>query len=207
LTSMDAISLLAILFLVAIALAIVLYPLIRPDRQPNFRVNVSADTAGELRARYGATLSALKDLEFDLEMSKISAEDYQIARLGLVTQAAKLLQQVEQVEVLSSGPTALDLEIEGLVAELNLDGGAQPPLWAADVEAELAALKTASATATQPSQKCPRCGQAARGDDSFCAACGAPLALRCQNCNHVLLAGDQFGTHCGQPLLIKESTG
>nr|NIN67603.1 hypothetical protein [Anaerolineae bacterium]NIO70584.1 hypothetical protein [Anaerolineae bacterium] len=67
----------------------------------------------ELEARREALYAALKDLEFDHEMGKLSAEDYAALRERYTVQAVAVLQQLdalaaEEPPVVGQGDAALE---------------------------------------------------------------------------------------------------
>ncbi|MFQ5612576.1 MAG: zinc ribbon domain-containing protein [Anaerolineae bacterium] len=207
---MELVSLFVILLLVAGALAAVLYPLLRgarPSLPADARQGLySGNTAGELRARYAAALAALKDLEFDREMGKISQEDYQSTRLRLTRDAAALLKQLDELTAPAVITRALDAEIEDLLANFRAGRREISPEAMAEVEEEIEALKGEKAAAAGPAIACPQCGQAAHPADRFCAACGTPFSMHCPACGQAIVEGDAFCTHCGTALLKEEAT-
>lgn len=208
---MDAFSLIALVLLVAGSLAAVLYPLLQRDgrlaRNGAGSLSYGGDTVEELGARYAATLANLKDLEFDNEMGKISAEDYQVMRTRITREAAAILHQLEQLNVTPAESDALDDEIEALLAGLKSGRRTAPAAWAADVEAEIAALKQAVPAAAEGKLVCPQCSHPVQASDAFCSACGTALAQRCPACGERVQHDDRFCAHCGQTLLAEQATG
>ncbi len=149
----------------------------------------------ELEARREALYAALKDLEFDHEMGKLSAEDYAALRERYTVQAVAVLQQLdalaaEEPPVVGQGDAAAGPEVE-VSAEKEM-------------EREVAALR--QATKTRAPLVCPVCRRACQPGDTFCAGCGASLADvsegRCPECGAEYVAGDRFCVRCGVALAV-----
>lgn len=68
----------------------------------------------DLLQRKDAALQQIKELEFDFNTGKLSAEDYERINQRLRQQATTLLRQIEVIAPNSSG---LDEELEALIAE------------------------------------------------------------------------------------------
>ncbi len=104
-------SYLVLALLAVIVFALVLQPLLAARRR--------RDTSGipavflDLLAQRDALLQALRDLQIDRETGKISEEDYQMARLVFLREAAVVLSQLEALE------EQLDLEVEHEIAHLR----------------------------------------------------------------------------------------
>ena len=115
-----------------------------------------------LAARKEALLAQIRELDFDQETGKIPNELYQLKRAQLVSQAAALLQQLDEV--------ATTAEVH-LTADVN-----------EQIEAAVARLRTRSApTATSGNGSggyCPQCGRPTDADDKFCVACGHKLPAK-----------------------------
>ena len=102
--------LIALVFSVG-ALAFVVWPLLKPGPAP---VMVEDDRLTELLGRKDAVLKAIKDLEFDYQVGKLSEEDYQLYDQRLRRQAVALLQQIEQVAPQSAD---IDAAMEAEIAQ------------------------------------------------------------------------------------------
>jgi hypothetical protein len=188
------IALLIALLLSLGALAYVVWPLLKPGPAP---VIVEDDRLTELLGRKDAVMLAIKELEFDYHVGKLSEEDYQLYDGRLRRQAMGLLQQIEQMAPLSAQMDAtLEAEIarRRRVAEPAPAGARQPVAPAVAVAAgpaparvqTAAANTTASpAASTVPingngSAKprfCTNCGNRLETHHKFCANCGAPAGV------------------------------
>lgn len=154
---------LAIALLLSLAaLGWVLWPLFSARVAPYHTEN---EEMLELIFRKDASLAAIKDLEFDYQVGKISEEDYQRFDARLRRQAIGYMQQIEK----------LSPEIANLEDAL---------------EAEIARQRRTSQRRTQPTLQvpaaqeqaavsvrfCTNCGEALSPTHKFCANCGTPVA-------------------------------
>lgn len=115
-----------------------------------------------LATRKEALLEQIRELDFDQETGKIANELYQLQRARLVSQAAALLQQLDDVVTPADPrlPADVDEQIEAAVARLRT----QP---------------APAATASNGSGGyCPQCGRPTDAGDKFCAACGHQLPTK-----------------------------
>jgi NADH pyrophosphatase NudC (nudix superfamily) len=153
------ISLLAVYFAVS--------PLLQPGRAA---LVLDDDKMVELLGRKDAALQAIKDLEFDYCVGKMSQEDYQRLDQRLRRQAIGLLQQIEKVAPASA---SLDEELEGIIAQFR-----QTSVGQGRIEQGMAG-QTAPApvvSTPQPTRFCTECGKPVEAGHKFCAYCGAPIA-------------------------------
>jgi len=161
------ITLLLALLLSFAALFWVVLPLL--TKQPPL-LQVEDDRLTDLLARKDSALRAIKELEFDHQVGKISEEDYQRFNQRLSRQAIGLIQQLEKITPESA---ALEEELE---AEIAKHRQAQAP--ARD-------LKTPSPVAVRPpvvaasgtTRFCTQCGTRLDANFKFCGNCGTPVAL------------------------------
>lgn len=181
------IALLIALVLSLAALAFVLWPLLKPGPAP---VIVEDDRLTELLGRKDAVMAAIKELEFDYHVGKLSEEDYKLYDGRLRRQAVGLLQQIEQVAPQSAG---LDAEMEAEIARRRrvaepVPAGLRQPVA---VSAVSAAAPVAAPVAVAPAggaqsaatnggngsakpHFCTNCGNRLEPHHKFCANCGAP---------------------------------
>lgn len=168
-----------IALLVIGAIAIVAYPLFRPPDELGVSFVGMTDPVWEnLVTQRDATYSAIKDLENDHAMSKLSDADYRSLRAKYETKAVMLLQ-----------------ELDGLNGSKSL-GRAAPADDA--IEREIGRLRRATA---HGSLSCPKCGTAHAAEDVFCAKCGTSLrGVRCPACGKRAALGAKFCGKCGAPI-------
>jgi len=206
---MDALSLILSLAMATVVLAAILYPLWQQTRpEAIFRIDRAGQTLEEYQARYHAVLAAIKDLMFDYEMGKITAEDYEPLLTRSKLEAAEIRRHIDRLSRDSAAAIdpAVDAEIEAAVARLKAGQLNDHTAARRDVEAEIEALKhiTLAAAAGQPA--CPHCGRTFEVGDAFCTGCGQPLpestpsAASCPECGQPVESDDAFCARCGTPL-------
>ena len=128
------------------AAAIVAYPLFRKSSELNVAFAGSSDPVLEgLISQRDAMYSAIKDLENDHAMGKLSDADFQDMSGRLRTRAARLIRQLEA-------------------------GGG----YREQIERDLA-RRLAESAAPSPRGVCAACGTRNDSDASFCKTCGVRL--------------------------------
>lgn len=165
----------------AAALAIVAYPIIARARTAAPTTSLAQEELDELIAQRDAVFQALRDLHFDRQVGKVTAEDFTVFEANLKDAAADALRAVDHWE--AQADAALDATLERAIA------------------ARRAALTTAGRT-------CPACGRSALADDKFCAGCGAMLPVgepppataqdACPQCGRPYEPDDRFCGGCGR---------
>ncbi len=185
------ISLLIALVLSLAALAYVVWPLLKPGPAP---ILVEEDRLTELLGRKDTIMKAIKDLEFDYHVGKLSDEDFQLYDQRLRRQAVGLLQQIEQVAPMGAG---LDAALEAEVTRRRrVQEPGKRPIQPATVALAAAPVVAAPAVAapvavTQGAERytagettnggggvrfCTNCGHKLDTSHKFCANCGMPAA-------------------------------
>lgn len=130
-----------------------------------------------LNERHEQIISALRDLDFDHEVGKVTAEDYNLLRQSLLAEAATVLTQLD----------------ESRAGEADLDE---------EVEARILAVRRTLWTDQQPGTACPTCSRPARSGDLYCGGCGARLASACPSCGKTVQATDLYCAGCGVELAL-----
>ncbi len=148
-----------------LVIAYVTAPLWRP-RKPLVETDDTPLTA--LIERKDATLRAIKEVEFDYQMGKLSEEDFERDNVRLRHQAIALIRHIEE---LAPDAGELDTQLETLIAQQRevSDSASGNGADVAEAETEPEVLLEAEKIF------CPTCGALAAPDDNFCATCGAPL--------------------------------
>lgn len=167
-----------IALLIILVVAFVAYPLFQPARARALELDGASDMVLEgLVAQRDAMYAAIKDLENDHVLGKLSDGDYRSLRAKYEAKAVAVLQELDKVV------------------------GAKPGARSARddaIEREIARLRRAK---TNDALKCPQCGAPHTADDVFCAKCGASLrGARCPACGTRATLGDKFCRKCGQAL-------
>jgi hypothetical protein len=128
------------------------YPLFQKHQHKvSFALNHRAQ---ELEARKAEIYAAIRDIDFDYRMGKLSQEDYETLRDQYKTEAINLMKQIDQVTVSRSRS-----------ASSKSDGrGGQ------------AASQQEKTSVESVARFCHQCGQPVVAQDRFCSVCGAKLA-------------------------------
>ncbi|MCL6647469.1 MAG: zinc ribbon domain-containing protein [Chloroflexi bacterium] len=140
-------------------------------RQRPLPVPHGNDRLTELRRQRDAIYEALRELEFDQRLGKLSAHDYAELAERYKRQAVALLKQLD--DETRAALLAIDQEIEEEVAQRRA----------------LAARRTGS--------RCLACGARVEASDRFCRQCGVPLGRACSRCGAPASSGDRFCGRCG----------
>ena len=142
-----------------------------------------------LRERYESVLTALRDLDFDHTVGKVTKEDYSPLRHALMEEAADVVVQLDERSVVESevDPSS---EVEILVIGQTL-----PVESALRVRAVLPLSDNA----------CPACGRILRPGSVFCTSCGIKLNPMCPECGRLVDATDLFCGGCGTVLTLAVS--
>ncbi len=139
----------------------------------------------ELLAERENAIQALRELSFDRQVGKLTAEDYAAFETNLKLTAAGTLRALDQWEM--QADRALEAFENG------------------DLAARTEAVRRGTIV-------CGSCGRASPASDRFCGACGAALTpapappaladdpLRCPHCKRAAEPGDHFCAGCGKPL-------
>lgn len=144
------------------ALAYVILPLL--VKQPPL-LQVEDDRLTDLLVRKDSALRAIKELEFDHQVGKISEEDYQRFNQRLSRQAISLIQQLEKITPESA---TLDAQLE---AEIARRRHAPPTVNGQSPKAVLVSPPAAIGTL----RFCTQCGTALDPMHKFCGNCGTPV--------------------------------
>jgi hypothetical protein len=154
-------------------IAFIAYPLFDPRRGTFVE---SASVLDTLIAQRDATYDALRDLDFDFQLGKLSKVDYDTLRDKYKARAAYILQQIDALAGTPPDSNGKDAEaqIEAQVAQLRrakTEVGARraSPDTIEDEIARVRALRQAGGGF------CSKCGTPYRAGDKFCAKCGNKL--------------------------------
>lgn len=168
----------AIAIIVIAVVAIVGWPYFNQSGDSEDVFNSAADPVLEnLVVQRDATYAAIKDLEFDYAMGKLSEADYKSMRAKSETKAVAILQELDGLKPARSknghGVTKEDV-----------------------IERQVRRLRHGNSSLR--SVKCPKCGSLHSLDDAFCAKCGTSLrGARCPTCGTRAALGDKFCARCG----------
>ena len=154
----------AILFLVALLLAVSLYLAMPLMGNGARRVTEETQEVSSLLAERERLLNALQELDFDFQLGKIPEEDYPVQRGDLLRKGADILRKLDALA--PARPLRPDKTKASAPAgdrQLNDD----------EIESMLAARRRARTT--KSAGFCPRCGKPVLVTDQFCPNCGKAL--------------------------------
>lgn len=158
------------LLLLGIAVLAIAWPLIQErrgvvDAELAIELLPAADPLLELHAQRDAIYQAIRELRFDHQVGKVSETDFAAFDAQLRGQAARVLQQIDELRQAEADP-ALDASLEAEIASLRQVNGSRPARPAS---------QPVPAGQAGPNF-CPQCGQRLQAGDRFCGKCGAALS-------------------------------
>jgi NADH pyrophosphatase NudC (nudix superfamily) len=112
-----------------------------------------------------AALTALRDLDFDFQVGKVSEDDYTSLRARLVAEAAQYLQDDKNDD------------IEALI-QARKASKAKAAACAHCGETLEAGIRFCPRCGTAVEDSCPSCGKNLNAGDVFCSSCGTQLAIQ-----------------------------
>lgn len=158
--------------------AVVAWPLINGRDVRPAAANRVDPALENLLVQRDAAYSAIKDLEFDHAMGKLSDADYKAMRAKYESKAVGILQ-----------------ELDSLKSTLTRSRGGSEDA----IERQVKQLRRGALA--RPSIQCPKCGTSHTGTDAFCSKCGTALrGTRCSECGTRASPGDRFCARCGSPI-------
>lgn len=163
-----------IALVIVVTLAVIAYPLFTA---PRGKLSAPQNTLDPLLSQRDATYDAMRDLDFDFAMGKLSQTDYASLRDKYKARAAQLLQQID-IASGNDGAT-LDARIEDKVARMRR-------VKEDVIEDEVARLRARKKDPLQAQTAPAHVSKKAKPARGFCAKCGTPRR-----------AGDQFCSKCG----------
>ena len=141
----------------------IIHPLLQEDPRQNGFTPQPTDVLKELKNKKDGAYAAIKELEFDVSMGKLTDEDFQILKRQYTQEAVVYMQEIDKLEA----PQA---------------GFSKP----ADTVAEEENEQGVTAIGNPKSAKrkfiyCTSCGEKSAVASQFCAACGSNLHKRRKN--------------------------
>ncbi len=135
----------------------ILYPLLKPDRYKTTPVSRVAETIRELEVKKENAYAAIRELEFDFNMGKLSKADFDSLKRQYRADAVRLIEELDQLE---SGRKA-----DETTPEADLDS---------QVEGKIIAWRNKKSHAPK-SVFCVQCGTEVSDPGRFCHSCGERL--------------------------------
>ncbi len=138
-----------------------------------------------LLAERDRALTALRDLDFDHSLGKVSEEDYPEQRTALVQRGADILRRLDELQPQPAGPTPVEKspdQLEAAIASrrLALAAAARPNGHGAapDDQIEVMIANRRRARSETFAGFCHKCGSPLQKSDRFCHKCGTPVGER-----------------------------
>jgi predicted RNA-binding Zn-ribbon protein involved in translation (DUF1610 family) len=182
------ISVLIVILLSIGVIGYVAYPLIF-KREENLSWTDSSSAVSyslrELQRKKETIYLAIKELDFDYKMGKLSEGDYQQLRQQLKTDATLILQQIDELEKNRYGESLED-QIEKEILAFRKKKKARSQIHTSDVTSEV---------------KCPNCHKLLAAQDKFCSECGTRVQFNCESCGQTYLSVYKFCPNCGNKLV------
>ncbi len=156
----------------ALALWIVLEPLLRPERVGG----LPAEPLDPEETPKGVALTALKEIEFDRATGKLSDADYQQLKTRYTAAAVEALRREEE--------SALGADVEAMIAgrvrslrsaPASTSGAPECPSCGPRPEVD-AVFCSSCGHRLQAPATCPRCSAPLPPDSRFCETCGVRVA-------------------------------
>lgn len=136
----------------------ILHPLLKPKGIESLSLQGKEEREMALQQRKEEMYGAIKEMEFDFEMGKISEEDYQELRSQYKVRALEIMKELDTRD---EGDD-IDREIEREVEQLR---GKEGPEGERDDGKET----------DWEINFCPKCGRKVTPDNNFCHGCGVRL--------------------------------
>jgi hypothetical protein len=136
----------------------IINPLLKPGRMEGAVALETDEMLAELNLKKEGAYATIRELEFDLNMGKLSKEDYETLKAQYTHEAVDCIKAMDELKKNKNRQTNLsakDLENE--------------------IEREIPALN-ASESAQAAELFCTQCGQKLSAADRFCSKCGAKQA-------------------------------
>jgi ribosomal protein L37E len=138
----------------------IIHPLLEEDVHQNGFTPKPKDILKELKDKKDGAYAAIRELEFDLSMGKLTEEDFQILKRQYTLEAVGYIKEIDELEL----PPATFSKPVDAVSEVENEQG------------------TAAARNHQPAERkhiyCTSCGTKSGVESQFCAACGSNLHKR-----------------------------
>lgn len=128
------------------------------SRKEGYSAANTEDMLAQLNLKKENAYAAIRELEFDLSMKKLSKEDFDSLKAQYVHDALECMKRIDELDLQRKRRAGLP--------EKDLEN---------EIEKEISDLRTGSISG--PAEiYCTRCGQGTSSKDRFCARCGEQLA-------------------------------
>ena len=135
----------------------IIHPLLQDDGRQLHYAPKPEDVLETLRVKKDGAYAAIRELEFDLSMGKLTEDDFKMLKLQYLQEAAGYMKEIDELE--SQGKTVSQPAEAIIEEESGKDNG---PSSLSESPAETYIY-------------CTSCGRRASVEDRFCADCGSNL--------------------------------
>ncbi|KAB2832620.1 MAG: hypothetical protein F9K51_04795 [Candidatus Dadabacteria bacterium] len=178
---METIPALVIALLAAIFISLPFF--LRAGKRPGdeYFPDKRTEKLKELNSRKDSLLTAIKDIEFDYGLGKLTREDFEELHGKYRIEAASLLKEIDSAS--GAGPAPVDRFDDDIEKEIRAERNKfLTPYDDEEIEKEI--LRAREATWAEPADRyCPKCGSACGSGDLYCSRCGAKLSPLTENRN------------------------
>jgi hypothetical protein len=141
----------------------IIHPLFQEDVRQNGFTPKPEDILEELKHKKDGAYAAIRELEFDLSMGKLTEEDFQILKRQYTLEAVGYMQEMDKLEL---APATFP----------------EPPDRGSEKENEPGVMAIRNHKSVKRKHiYCSSCGAKAAIESRFCAACGSNLHKRRKN--------------------------
>lgn len=146
-----------IIGLIVIAAYWIFIPLLKSDQLNVPLTPKTEDKLRQLRLKKERVYDAIRELEFDLNMGKLSKEDHETLKRQYKLDVVRYLKEIDTLQSnKTEGPDLSKQDIEN------------------EIEREVSALR-GSQSVKEANLYCTQCGARSSTKDRFCSKCGAKL--------------------------------
>jgi ribosomal protein L37E len=141
----------------------IINPLLQEDARQNGFTPQPTDILKELKNKKNGAYAAIKELEFDLSMGKLTEEDFQILKRQYTQEAVGYMKEIDKIEFSQAAFSKLADTVpeeeneQGVTAIRNHKSNQRKHIY------------------------CTSCGAKSAVESRFCAACGSNLRKRRKN--------------------------
>lgn len=158
--------------------------------------------------------AAIRELNIDFNMGKLSAEDHQHLQADYMREAAMVLDRLEQTNGKPSFGARIEQDVLALrqqraterpkppsVPSPSMTATTSPPGQPVEASPPEPVSMPAVPASAGETRTCHHCGAANEAAANFCVECGTALTqLVCTHCGKAYKPGSKFCSHCGQQL-------
>lgn len=128
-----------------------------------------------LEVQKDSLYSAIRDIDLDHGLGKLTKEDYDDLRRKYRLEAAEVLKEIDSITN-QEGSQNLDSEIEAEISKSRTKAHGKSIEDEIEQEVSRARVGQPSVFSAPASLSCPACGSTISADDIFCSKCGEKLA-------------------------------